>query len=281
MRTVEFIVPECDNGISALKFLKRRGFSARLVTKLKSTGGLTRGGSILRSIDSVFTGERIDVTLPDGDTLEPNPDLYAAVAYEDEDVVVFDKPPGLPVHPSGGHYYDTLGNLFAAMYPGVTFRPVSRLDRDTSGLCVCAKNTLAAARLAGKIDKVYYAAINGNILQNGEINAPITRESDSIIKRCVREDGKPAITLYKPIRHANGKTLLEITLVTGRTHQIRAHFAYIGFPLCGDDMYGGDCSEITRQALHCGKVTFSAPISGEQVVVESSLPEDIAKLFGG
>ena len=280
MRTVEFIVPECDNGISALKFLKRRGFSARLVTKLKSTGGLTRGGSILRSIDSVFTGERIDVTLPDGDTLEPNPDLYAAVAYEDEDVVVFDKPPELPVHPSGGHYYDTLGNLFAAMYPGVTFRPVSRLDRDTSGLCVCAKNTLAAARLAGRIDKVYYAAINGNILQYGDINAPITRESDSIIKRCVREDGKPAITLYKPIRHANGKTLLEITLVTGRTHQIRAHFAYIGFPLCGDDMYGGDCSEIKRQALHCGKVTFSAPISGEQITVESSLPEDIAKLFG-
>lgn len=281
MRIVHFDVPECDNGISALKFLKRRGFSARLVTKLKSTGGLTRGGSILRSIDAVFTGERIDVTLPDGDTLEPNPDLYAAVAYEDEDVVVFDKPPGLPVHPSGGHYYDTLGNLFAAMYPGVTFRPVSRLDRDTSGLCVCAKNTLAAARLAGKVDKVYYAVIDGEILQSGEINAPITRESDSIIKRCVREDGKPAITLYKPIRHANGKTLLEITLVTGRTHQIRAHFAYIGFPLCGDDMYGGDCSEITRQALHCGKVTFSAPISGEQIMVESSLPEDIAKLFGG
>ncbi|MBD5112315.1 MAG: RluA family pseudouridine synthase [Ruminococcaceae bacterium] len=281
MRIVHFDVPECDNGISALKFLKRRGFSARLVTKLKSTGGLTRGGSILRSIDAVFTGERIDVTLPDGDTLEPNPDLYAAVAYEDEDVVVFDKPPGLPVHPSGGHYYDTLGNLFAAMYTGVTFRPVSRLDRDTSGLCVCAKNTLAAARLAGKVDKVYYAVIDGEILQSGEINAPITRESDSIIKRCVREDGKPAITLYKPIRHANGKTLLEITLVTGRTHQIRAHFAYIGFPLCGDDMYGGDCSEITRQALHCGKVTFSAPISGEQIMVESSLPEDIAKLFGG
>lgn len=280
MRIVHFDVPECDNGISALKFLKRRGFSARLVTKLKSTGGLTRNGAILRSIDAVFTGERIDVTLPDGDTLEPNPDLYAAVAYEDEDVVVFDKPPGLPVHPSGGHYYDTLGNLFASMYPGVTFRPVSRLDRDTSGLCVCAKNTLAASKLAGKIDKVYYAAISREILQSGEINAPITRESDSIIKRCVREDGKSAITLYKPIRHANGKTLLEITLVTGRTHQIRAHFAYIGFPLCGDDMYGGDCSEITRQALHCGKVTFYAPISGEQITVESSLPGDIAKLFG-
>lgn len=279
MRTVEFIVPECDNGISALKFLKRRGFSSRLVTKLKSTGGLTRNGAILRSIDAVFTGERIDVKLPDGDVLEPNPELRAEIAYEDKDVVVFDKPPGLPVHPSGGHYYDTLGNLFAAMYPGVTFRPVSRLDRDTSGLCVCAKNTLAAAKLAGKIDKVYYAAINREILQKGEINAPIARESDSIIKRCVREDGKPAITLYKPILHANGRTLLEITLVTGRTHQIRAHFAHIGFPLCGDDMYGGDCSEIMRQALHCGRVVFFAPISGEQITVESSLPEDIAKLF--
>lgn len=279
MRIVYFDVPECENGISALKFLKRRGFSARLVTKLKFTEGLTRNGGILRSIDPVFAGERIDVRLPDGHTLEPNPDLCAPIAYEDEDVVVFDKPPGLAVHPSGGHYSDTLGNLFAAMYPGVTFRPVSRLDRDTSGLCVCAKNTLAAAKLAGKVDKIYYAAINGKILHNGEINAPIARESDSIIKRCIREDGKPAITLYKPIRHANGRTLLEITLVTGRTHQIRAHFSYIGFPLCGDEMYGGDCSEISRQALHCGKVTFSAPISGEQITVESSLPEDIAKLF--
>lgn len=279
MRNIEFTVPECDNGISALKFLKRRGFSLRLVTKLKFTGGLTRNGAILRSVDAVFTGERINVNLPDGDTLEPNPDLNASIAYEDEDVVVFDKPPGLPVHPSGGHYYDTLGNLFAAMYPGVTFRPVSRLDRDTSGLCVCAKNTLAAAKLAGKVDKVYYAAVNGEILQSGEIDAPIARESDSIIKRCVRGDGKSAITLYKPILRANGRTLLEITLVTGRTHQIRAHFSHIGFPLCGDDMYGGDCSFITRQALHCGQVIFTAPISGEKIMVRSSLPEDIAELF--
>lgn len=281
MRNLEFTVPDCDNGISALRFLKRRGFSARLVTRLKFTGGLTRNGSVLRSVDPVFTGEKIEVALPDGDVLEPNPDLHAEIAFEDEDVVVFDKPPNLAVHPSGGHYYDTLGNLFAAKYPGVTFRPISRLDRDTSGLCVCAKNTLAASMLAGKVDKIYYAAINGEILQSGEINAPIARESDSIIKRCVREDGKPAITLYKPILHANGRTLLEITLMTGRTHQIRAHFAYIGYPLCGDEMYGGDCSEIKRQALHCGKVMFSEPISGEQMTVESSLPEDIKKLFAG
>lgn len=281
MREIHFDVPEYENGISALKFLKRRGFSARLVTRLKFTEGLTRNGVILRSIDPVFTGERVDVKLPDGDTLEPNPHLCASIAYEDEDVVVFDKPPRLAVHPSGGHYCDTLGNLFAAMYPGVTFRPVSRLDRDTSGLCVCAKNTLAASKLSGRVDKIYYAVINGEILHNGKIDAPIARESESIIKRCVREDGKPAITLYEPILHANGKTLLEITLVTGRTHQIRAHFAYIGFPLCGDEMYGGDCSEISRQALHCGKVMFSAPISGERISVESSLPEDISKLFEG
>lgn len=281
MREIYFYVTECDNGISALRFLKRRGFSARLVTKLKHTGGLTRNGVILRSVDPVFTRERIDVRLPDGGTLEPNSNLRASIAFEDEDVVVFDKPPGMSVHPSGGHYSDTLGNLFAAIYPGVTFRPVSRLDRDTSGLCVCAKNTLAAAKLAGSVNKIYYAAINGEILHNGEINAPIVRESDSIIKRCVRDDGKPAITLYNPIRHTNGRTLLEITLVTGRTHQIRVHFAHLGFPLCGDEMYGGDCSEISRQALHCGQVKFFSPISGEQITVESSLPEDISNLFRG
>lgn len=280
MRELTFEVTQPENGLTALDLLKGRGFSRRIVTKLKQSGGLTRGGTVLRSVDRVFFGETVRVRLPeDSAAVEPNPDVKAAAVYEDEDVVVFDKPPYLPTHPSIGHYTDTLANLFAAMYPGIAFRPLNRLDRNTSGLCVCAKNRLAASALRGKVSKVYYAAVDGRISEAGSVSAPIGRVSDSIIKRAVRPDGQPAKTLYKPVLWENGRTLLAVTLLTGRTHQIRVHMAHIGFPLCGDEMYGGSCSDIARQALHCGEVEFTNPVTGELVSLKSKIPEDISRLF--
>lgn len=195
--------------------------------------------------------------------------------------MVFDKPPGLAVHPSIVHYGDTLGNLYAALYPNSAFRPVHRLDKDTSGLCACAKNKLSASLLCSegdRIEKTYFAVVSGEIVSGGEIDLPIGRADGSIIKREVRPDGQRAETLYKPILRKNGKTLLEITLKTGRTHQIRVHFAHLGFPLCGDEMYGGDRREIARQALHCGKMRLILP-SGEPIEIESPLPLDIADLL--
>ncbi len=278
-RELEIIVEGSDHGITAEKLLRKRGFSRKLITSLKASGGLTRDGRLLRTVDVLYKGDIVNVRIEDKGSMLPNPGVKARIAFENEDAVVFDKLPNVPVHPSIVHYSDTLGNLYAALYPNSAFRPIHRLDKDTSGLVVCAKNKLAASILSGSVEKTYYAVVSGEIAESGEIDAPIGRADGSIIKREVRADGQSAVTLYKPVFRANGRTLLEISLKTGRTHQIRVHFSYIGFPLCGDEMYGGDRSEISRQALHCGKVCFNA-LSGERVSIESPLPDDISALLG-
>ena len=280
MRTLELTVLSDEDGLTALELLKGRGYSRRIITALKAGGGLTREGAALRTVDRVFSGETVRVVLTEaGGDIVPNDGITAETVYEDEDVVVFNKPPNLPTHPSRGHFDDTLANLFAARYPGTTFRPLNRLDRDTSGLCVCAKNALAASLLANRIEKVYYAAVDGDIRRPGGICAPIGRVSDSIIKREVRDDGQTAQTLFDPVLWGNGRTLLRVTLLTGRTHQIRVHMAHMGYPLCGDDMYGGDCSDIGRQELHCGEVSFTSPILGERIILKRPAPDDIMRLF--
>lgn len=281
MRELTFTVSTEDGGLTALTFLKRQGFSQRNIIKLKHSGGVTRGGEVLRTVDRVAAGDVIRVVMGDSanESILPNPDIRAAAVYEDDDVIVFDKPPFLPVHPSIRHSADTLANLYAAMFPDTPFRAVNRLDRNTSGLCVCAKNRRATSMLIKSVSKTYFAVIDGIIEGSGEIDLPIGRTGDSIIKRTVRDDGQHAVTCYKAVLHKNGRTLLAITLKTGRTHQIRVHFAHIGYPLCGDEMYGGDCSAIGRQALHCGRVELSQPVTGERISLESALPEDIRSLI--
>lgn len=282
MRKILFEVPENENGSSALNFLKKRGFSARSVADLKKNGSLMRNGALLRTIDRVFSGDKIEADIvEDGEPLEPDFSVCAKIVAENEDFIVFDKPAGVPVHPSICHRMGTLGNYFCALYPDRAFRPIHRLDNNTSGLVLCAKNAAAALSLSKTARKTYYAVVSGEIEEAGEIDLPIGRTQSSIIKREVRSDGAPSITLYKPLLVKNGRTLLEITLKTGRTHQIRVHFSYIGHALLGDDLYGGDCSEIQRHALHCGKMRFTVPFSGEQTELEIPLPEDMARLFGG
>lgn len=280
MREISYTVPAEFDGVQAQVFLKSRGISRRVLTALKRSGGLTRGGGTLRTVDAVHAGEVITLRLDGGETsVAANPELSADVVYEDEDVVVFNKPPFMPVHPSQRHHDDTLANLFAARYPGLPFRPINRLDRNTSGLCVCAKNQFAAAALSGSISKVYYAITDGTP-PGDTVNAPIGRLGDSVIERCVTPDGKPAVTHFRKIA-GERRALLRITLETGRTHQIRVHMAHIGFPLCGDDMYGGDCTAISRQALHCGEVEFTLPVSGERITISAPLPEDMAAILDG
>ena len=240
---------------------------------------MTRNGELIRSIDTVFDGDVIVLALEDDSLLEPNPELYVPVAFENGSLVVFDKPSGMPVHPSVRHQGDTLGNYFACRYPGLTFRSVNRLDRDTSGLCMVAKDALSAKLLHGGCEKVYYAAVHGAIPESGTIDAPIARERESIILRCVREDGQRAVTHYRRLMMNEKYSLAEIHLETGRTHQIRVHFAHIGAPLAGDDLYGGLREDITRQALHCGQLSFRAPLTGEPITVSSELPGDIKSLF--
>lgn len=280
MREISYTVPAEFDGVQAQVFLKSRGISRRVLTALKRSGGLTRGGGTLRTVDAVHAGDVITLRLDGGETsVAANPELSADIVYEDEDVVVFNKPPFMPVHPSQRHHDDTLANLFAARYPGLPFRPINRLDRNTSGLCVCAKNQFAAAALSGSISKVYYAITDGTP-PGDTVNAPIGRLGDSVIERCVTPDGKPAVTHFRKIA-GERRALLRITLETGRTHQIRVHMSHIGFPLCGDDMYGGDCTAISRQALHCGEVEFTLPVSGERITISAPLPEDMTAILDG
>ena len=160
------------------------------------------------------------------------------IPYEDEDIIVLNKPPLMPVHESRNHIGDTLSN-FVAYHCGedMAFRAVYRLDRDTSGLVLVAKNELADAKLAGKIKKDYYAVVDGTIENDGIVDAPIARCGDSIIKRKVDENGETAITEYFPIKSNGNTTLVKFNLKTGRTHQIRVHMEHIGHSLLGDKLY--------------------------------------------
>lgn len=287
-RYIEFAVSECESGMNIGDLLRSKGFSARRIARLKRTeNGISADGCHARTTDTIKTGTVISLFIAEeGKTPEPSPGLLklAPVRYEDDDVIVFAKPAGMPVHTSAKHRDDTLENVFACVCGGMAFRPVNRLDRDTSGLAAAAKNAFAAASLQKSLTKTYFAAAEGHIFGNGRIYLPIAREQESIITRCVREDGKPAETTYSVIKRgysADGAphTLLACRLGTGRTHQIRVHFSHLGHPLAGDDMYGGSMKNIGTQALHCGEISFADPVSGRIITLTEPLPDEINNLF--
>lgn len=280
MRRIDFNVEPSYDGFTVEKYLMSvKGLSRRLITKIKYSEGIMVNDNVSRTVDIIKSGDNVSVIMEDEKCLEENLSLDIPIVYDDDDIVVFNKPFGTPVHPSVRHYNDTLGNYFSALFKGVSFRPVNRLDKDTSGLCVVAKNAFAAAELQKSVDKTYYAVVKGEPDDEGEINLPIAREDGTIIKRKVDGNGQEAITKYRSVERKNGYTLLEIKLLTGRTHQIRVHFSHIGFALVGDELYGGDMSVIKRHALHCKTLRFIHPVTKEKVVVDSEIPDDMAMLF--
>lgn len=186
--------------------------------------------------------------------------------YEDDFAAVVDKPAGLAVHPTLNYPDATLANgwLYRLAGQGRTgvFRPVNRLDKNTSGLVLLAQNAFAAPLLAASAAKCYLALAEGNIEPGlHTVDAPIARRGDTIIGRCVRQDGKPSLTKLWALASAGGHTLIACRPVTGRTHQIRVHMAYLGHPLAGDTLYGGHTALIQRHALHCAILTFHDPVT--------------------
>ena len=277
---IEITIKKSEDQKLLGEVLKEQGFSRRLITKLKRTEcGITRNGKTIRTVDRVFADDKIILNSTDEKTLEPNGELNVTVLYEDSDLVIFNKPPLMPVHPSIKHQGDTLGNYFAYLYPKLTFRPVNRLDRDTSGCVVVAKNQHAAHALQNSCEKTYFALTKQIGFSGGRICAPITREKDSIIVRCIRNDGQYAATDWTVIKNKNGISLLKLFLETGRTHQIRVHFAWKGFPLLGDEMYGGERDKIKRQALHCGEIKLTRPTDNKTITIKAPLPEDMSALI--
>ena len=279
-RTLQFTVPPEEDGLKLQSFLKKQGISRHLIIKLKR-GGIAVNGLHRRMVDPVSAGDEVEITLglSDEAKLIPNPDLPVGIVYEDEDFILFDKPPGMPVHPSALQYDDALGNFFAARYPGVTFRPLNRLDRNTTGLCFAAKNMLAAASAQKEAQKEYYAIVEGLLPEDfGTIDAPLTRVPGEVIRYEVCPDGKRAVTHYTVLQRTASHTLVRVKMETGRTHQIRVHFSHLGFPLAGDSLYGGHTERIGRQALHCGEFSFLT-LAGTGLSFSLPLPEDMAALL--
>lgn len=260
--------------------------TALLQTLKKDENAVLRNG--VPSFLNVFVsaGDVITVQMPETfaecgreATVAPV-DLGIGILYEDDDFAVMAKPAQMPVHPSRAHVYDTLANDFCFRRPGVVFRPLTRLDYDTSGLVLVAKNKLAAAIERTGLVRIYYGVTDRPVPENGGVcREPITRETEGQPKRCVRADGKLAVTHWRVIKRSGTHTLLRFRLETGRTHQIRVHCASMGFPLCGDTLYGGSDCEIGRQALHAAYLTFQNPISGKKTTVKAPWPEDMRLLL--
>ena len=285
-RKITYTLTSADVPCSVRAYLKKRGYSHKTLTALSKDENLVlvnkKAGRLIRFITEPC---ELCVYLPTGESAVPSapPKAQVTVVYEDNDIIVFNKPPFMPTHPSKRHQGDSLYD-FAAYYfaqkgESFTFRPVCRLDRNTSGLVLAAKTAYAASRLSGRIDKIYYAIAEGEITSAGKIDAPIARAREGCVLRCVREDGDRAVTEYEPVAQKNGLSLLRLHLLTGRTHQIRVHMAHIGHPLAGDDLYGGGLSlGIKRQALHCIKLRFTHPVTGEPMSFQSPLPDDMRTL---
>ena len=279
-----FTVGVDSDGMSARNFLRRIcGLTARSMTVLKyAEGGITRSGELLRSCDTVHTGDVIDLRLP-ADVNDITPvEGELKILFEDDHILVADKPPYMPVHPVKVHQLDTLANIVsyhqAQRGERYAFRALNRIDKDTSGCVIIAKDRLCYAMTLPTVRKEYLAVCEGIINKEGVIDAPIALEPGSKIKRCVCEGGQRAVTHYAPINHSVGYTVLRVRLETGRTHQIRCHMSSIGHPLAGDDLYGGSRERISRQALHCMSVSFIHPVSRDEIRLTADIPSDMAAL---
>lgn len=286
-RRIDFTIEEKYDGKRVVDYLKSEAkASSRLITKLKhDSDGIMLNGVHTRTIDLLKTGDILSITLPvdkeeQTSAVEPLP-YPLKVFYEDEDLLIVDKPAGLPLHPSHNHQGDTLANAVAyhleQQGKASIFRSIGRLDRGTSGIVVCGLNKFVTGILNGKIYKEYMAVCDGIYEGEGVIDRPIYRPDPIKTYRTVDERGETAITKWKALSHHDDKTLLRIHLLTGRTHQIRVHFSSLGTPLVGDTMYGTPREDISRQALHCCYCKFIHPVTKELIEIESPLPEDIAQ----
>ena len=284
MRKITYkVMPE--DGTSKIKSILRQklGISAAVLTKLKkSPDGILLNGEAAFATKNVKSGDIIEITLKDDNSpnIVPTP-MELDIIYEDEDILALNKPRNMPTHPSQNHHDDTLANGVMHYFSGsgFTFRVITRLDKDTSGVVLIAKNKIAASKLSdsmakGEIQKEYLAICHGTLKDTkGRIDAPIGRKEGSSIMREVHPDGKPSLTQYEVTEKENQLCLVKLNPITGRTHQLRVHLSHIGHPIYGDDMYGSPI-EGERCRLHCRAIKFIHPITGENKILEADIPKD-------
>ncbi len=282
----EFILNIGDNFAGKdIKFILKYHFklSGALITRLKTGNHILLNGKKEFVNKIVSAGDTLKITLPEerSKSIVPN-DIPIDILYEDEDILAVNKPHNMPTHPSIHHFEGTLANAVMHYYKDIpfTFRAVTRLDRDTSGVVIIAKNAVSADRLSkqlqkGNLSKEYIAlCVGAPAKKSGTIDAPIKRTAEGIIKRCISPDGKRAISDYEVVNTAKGFSLIRLFPKTGRTHQLRLHLSHIGTPIYADFLYGEDI-ENERIRLHCASVSFIHPESGEEINVSAPIPSDM------
>lgn len=292
-RILNYHITEDADSLRVEQYLRRRGFSYQNLTQLKKMPEsiLINGvWSYMRT--PLHSGDILTVHIRETESSPniPPVELPLDIVYEDEDIVVVNKPAGMPVHPSLNNYRNSLANALMYYYQQqgkpFIFRCTNRLDRDTSGLTVIAKHMVSSSILSSmtarhEIEREYLAVVRGSVVpSSGTIDAPIGRTGSSLIERKIDfEHGERAVTHYHVVKEENGHSLVSLILETGRTHQIRVHMKYIGFPLVGDYLYNPDMEYIQRQALHSCRLSFRHPITRKHMEFTADLPEDMDRIF--
>lgn len=277
-------------------FVRQLGISRALLAKIKFQGGVIQvNGKETNVLYELHRGDQLTITIPDEaehETIQRDA-TPLDILFEDEHLLVVNKPAGVASIPSQYHPNGTMANRVKNYYmendyPNKVIHVVTRLDRDTTGIMLFAKHGFAHALLdqqlrAKQVEKKYVALVSGKIADlkaHGEINGNITRDTSSLLKRKVSStEGKPALTEYWMLYQHNDLACVDILLHTGRTHQIRVHFASISCPLLGDDMYGGSMNRIQRQSLHCHSLRFTHPFTGKELQFTSPLPKDMVAVL--
>ena len=291
-RHLTWTVDKSQEGKRLIDWLREKGCSKQVLSVIKNyEGSLLNNGEKPYFRDPLQAGDVVELTLPqeqDTSTIVPVRQEFSII-YEDEDILVVNKPAGMPIHPSMKNYYNSLANALAWYYQDqgkpFIFRCSNRLDRDTSGLTVISKHLVSASIMADMtkkrlVHREYLAIVKGDLTPpTGTITAPLSRKEGSIIERTVDFDhGEEAITHYKLVKKENGHSLVSLQLETGRTHQIRIHMKYLGYPLIGDYLYNPDMEHITRQALHSYHMEFPHPITGQKMTFTAPLPSDMSAI---
>ncbi len=292
-RILTYEITAADDGLRVEQYLRRLGFSRQNLVELKKKAGSVLVNGAWHYLNHpMATGDELTIHIHEtasSQKIPPVP-LPLDIVYEDEDLLVVNKPAGMPTHPSRDNYYNSLANALAWYYArqgeAFVFRCTNRLDRDTSGLTVVAKHMVSSSILSRmatrhEIERIYLGIVRGRPLpESGTINAPLSRKPGSVIERAVDfAHGERAMTHYRVLEEKDGHSLLSLRLETGRTHQIRIHMKHLGYPLVGDYLYNPDMEYMKRQALHSARLCFVHPISGRRMEFSAPLPADM-EAFG-
>ena len=290
-RTFQYKIEEKDAGKTIETFLLEHEYTASCIKHLKKAESRITVNGVWEFVNKQLKeNDILQTVFVEEESSEniPPVEMPLDIVYEDEDILVINKGPNLPVHPTKGYEYTSLANgvVFYYEQKGIpfVFRSVNRIDKNTSGLVIVAKNMLSGSILGEsmrnrEISRTYLAITEGEIPEEGTIDLPIGRREGSAVERCIDENGMKAVTHYERLHYANGHSLAKIRLETGRTHQIRLHMRAIGHPLPADVLYNLNFTVIERQPLHSWRLKFPHPITKEMLYFEQEMPEDMRKIL--